>query len=74
MEIQIDWKSCIICQQQTPESLKCPLDSPRTEDRSQSYVNFIRNVVEFRAIDALPCETDIGSDVTADTLIANHAS
>jgi hypothetical protein len=54
MEIQIDWKNCIICQQQTPELLKCPLYSPRTEDRSQSYFNFIRNVVEFRAIDALP--------------------
>ena len=46
---------CIICQQETVEPLKCPLQDPGTsEDKTEAYWSFLANVEQFQVIGALP--------------------
>ncbi len=71
--MEIDWNECIICQQRTSEPLKCPLDSFRQVGGS-FYSSFLENVEEFRSIGALPTTIFLGSDFTADDLLAHRAS
>ena len=49
-----DWTKCIICQQETSEPLKCPLQGPGTNE-AKIEVNeaFLENIKQFRAIGAL---------------------
>ncbi len=53
--------------------MKCPLDSFR-QDGGSFYSSFLENVEEFRSIGALPTTIFLGSDFTADDLLAHRAS
>ena len=53
--MELDWNKCIICQQETVEPLKCPLQGPGTsEDKIEAYRSFLANVEQFQSIGALP--------------------
>ena len=45
--MDINWDKCIICQQDKPEPLKCPLASLGA-DSEGFYLSFLENVEEFR--------------------------
>ena len=72
----MDWTKCIVCQEVTRESLKCPMNSSSGthDEKKKSYGNFLKNVEEFRTIDALPVQLSFSEDVSADILAENHAS
>ena len=73
--MSVDWKKCIICQESTKESLKCPLNSHGpSEVNKEAYVAFLQNVSSFRAANALPVELKFAGDVDVDCLVLNMAS
>ena len=69
----MDWTLCVICQKQRSEDLKCPMKSTLSEDAPDVYSNFLQNVDDFRATDALPVIIKFGPDVNSTTLIENKA-
>lgn len=71
--MDINWNKCIICQQDTPEPLKCPLDSLGAGSEA-FYSSFLANVEEFRKIDALPTNVYFGDGISVDDLTSHHAS
>ena len=71
--MDFNWNKCIICQQDKPEPLKCPLDS--LEAGSEAfYSSFLANVEEFRKIDALPTKVHFGDGISVGDLTSYHAS
>ena len=70
-----DWSLCIICQQKTSETLKCPLDNPpQKRNKSEAYEAFLKNVEEFRAIDALPLILTFGNDQSSENFAFHSES
>ncbi len=63
--MELNWKECIICQKDTSEPLKCPLESHDPGGKTNAYSSFLANVQQFRDINALPTSISFGSDVTA---------
>ena len=51
--MNLNWKQCIICQTDTSEPLKCPLDSLNTTRKTDAYSSFLENVQQFRDFNAL---------------------
>ena len=76
MEMPIDWKKCIICQQTTQEPLKCPLNNSHgsPEANRQTYLSFLQNVESFRQVNALPMEINLGENIDVECLCSNHGS
>jgi hypothetical protein len=75
MEMPIDWKKCIICQQTTQEHLKCPLNSHGSPEADrQTYLSFLQNVQSFRQVNALPMEINFGENIDVECLCSNHGS
>ena len=73
--MEIDCSLCIICQQKTSETLKCPLDNPtQKRNKSEVYEGFLKNVEEFRAIDALPLIVTFGNDQSSENFAFHRAS
>ena len=73
--MDLNWDLCVICQQDTREPLECLLRSPGTSsEKKDAYTSFLRNVEEFRAIDALPVKLCFGSDETAVSFASHSAS
>ena len=75
--MELDWNQCIICQQSTPEPLKCPMQTPGAsyDKMIDVYESFLTNVKEFQDIDALP--TNIiyfKHDQSPADFAAHHAS
>ena len=67
--------SCVICQQDTEEPLKCPLKNPRTSsDKADAYKSFLSNVEQFRALDAVPAELYFGNEENVETFVTHSAS
>ncbi len=67
----IDWTLCIVCQQQTPEALKCPLKAEWAGDKSKVYASFLANVKEFKDMNQLPVTLNFEQDL--DQLVNNQA-
>ena len=68
--MELDWKKCIICQQENVEPLKCPLQDPGTsEDKSEAYRSFLINVEQFQAIGALPTNIYFENESSANFFI-----
>ena len=64
--MDLDWNLCIICQENTIEPLKCPLDNPIAGgDQTGPYEMFLANVGHFRAINALPTPIFFEADESA---------
>ena len=72
--MELNWKECIICQKDTSEPLKCPLESHDPGGKTNAYSSFLANVQQFRDINALPTSISFGSDVTASDFEINFAS
>ena len=74
--MEIDWSLCVICQKKTSEVLKCPLENPvqKARSKSEAYTAFLKNVEEFRNIDALPLIVKFGCEETAKNFTFHHAS
>ncbi len=70
----MDWDLCLICQEKTLESLKCPLNVEGSRDKSKPYSSFLDSVKAFRALGILPVELACGEDVTVDQLVQNRGS
>ncbi len=71
-DMEFSWSRCVICQQESAEPLKCPLESLRTSGET-FYSSFLENVEVFRSIEALPTDIYFG-EVTADDFKQHHAS
>ena len=74
--MEIDWSLCVICQKKTSEVLKCPLQNPvqKARSKSEAYTAFLKNVEEFRKIDALPLIVKFGCKETAENFTFHRAS
>ena len=72
--MELNWKECIICQKDTSEPLKCPLDSRDPSGKTDAYSSFLANVQQFRGINVLPTSICFGSDLTASDFEMNCAS
>jgi hypothetical protein len=71
--MELDWSKCIICQQDIPEPLKCPLNSHKTGGEV-FYSSFLANVKEFRSLDELPTSIYFKSDLTVNDFERHRAS
>ena len=60
---------CLICQQNTTEPLKCPLNAHRSGDKSEAYSSFLNSVSTFRGMGTLPIELTFGEDMTVGELV-----
>ena len=69
----MDWTRCLICQTDTEEALKCPLNENGTGDKSGPYTHFLDNVEHFRQRHALPVPVKFQPDVIVSTLVFNSA-
>ena len=59
----------------TNENLKYPLLTPGTSgEKTDAYTTFLKNVEQFRSIDALPVELSFGTDETATNFVSHSAS
>ncbi|CAG9822112.1 unnamed protein product [Phaedon cochleariae] len=73
--MDVNWDRCVICQNDTGESLKCPLLTPGTSgEQTDAYTTFLKNVEQFRSIDALPVELSFGINENANTFASHSAS
>ena len=73
--MDLDWSRCIICQHNTSEALRCPLQSPGTTfDKTDAYKVFLTNVNQFRELNGLPTNIYFGPDMTAAHFATNRAS
>ena len=70
--MEFDRIKCIICQQDIPEPLKCPLD--RHETGGEVFYSFLANVEEFHSLGALLTSIYFKSDLTANDFERRHAS
>ena len=63
---------CLICQQNTSEPLKCPLNAHRSGEKSEAYSSFLINVSTFRGMGTLPIQLAFGEDMTVGELVRNR--
>ena len=69
----MDWTRCLICQTDTEEVLKCPLNANGTGDKSGPDTYFLDNVEHFHQRHVLPVPVQFQPDVTVSTLVFNSA-
>ena len=71
----LSWNQCVICQKHTTEELRCPLRaSGDRADPKAVYSLFLKNAVEFNAVDALPVPLSLPLDTDAEVLVEKGAS
>ena len=49
----VNWELCVLCQEQTAESLICPLQSKR-KDVGKGYQSLAENLIKFKELSKLP--------------------
>lgn len=64
------WTLCIVCQQQTPEALKCPLKAEGAGDKSEA---FLANMKGFKDLNQLPVTLKLEQHIDVDQLVKNQA-
>ena len=69
----MDWSLCIVCQQDTSESLRCPKNRVNC-DPVAVYKTFLQNVEAFRSLDALPIKILFDAEATPELLSNQRAS
>ena len=74
--MELNWKLCIICQKDTNEPLKCPMQSPTSayNDKIKTYLSFLSNVKQFSTINALPVTLVFAKEETANNFACHSAS
>jgi len=68
----MDWKLCIVCQQDTHEVLRCPLNAEGGDDKSKVYASFLINVSEFKKLNQLPVALKFGEDIDVEQLVTHQ--
>ena len=69
----MDWTACIICQEESKESLRCS-KTHISCNAMTVYANFLENVEEFRKHDELPVQLVWGNEITAAVFNEHGAS
>lgn len=69
----MDWQLCLVCQEESTETLKCPLNTLKSGDKSMPYSTFLTNFNAFIALGALPVPVKFGNDITVDELVKHQA-
>ena len=66
----------MICQENTSEPLRCPLQSPGASNDKvlEIYESFLSNVKQFRDISDLPTNIYFQNDQNAADFVNHHAS
>ncbi len=72
--MELNWNQCIICQEETSEPLKCPLESHYQSGKTDAYLSFLTNVQQFRDMDTLPTSIYFGSDAIVADFETHSAS
>ena len=67
--MKIDWSMSLVCQQNTTEPLKCPLNIEGTFGQVNTLQLFLNS---FRALGMLPAELNFEEDMTVDELVENQ--
>ena len=72
----MNWERCIICQKETREPLRCPLNSSSgtIDDNKQVYTVLLKNIEEFRSINWCPAELINFEEMTVENLVDQRAS
>ncbi|CAJ1048465.1 hypothetical protein GWK47_003689 [Xyrichtys novacula] len=73
---KIDWKLCMLCQEHTAESLRCPLQNTRA-DKGSGYTSLAEHLIQFNEVGQLPStlaieRLDEGHGIEA-AMVANKA-
>ncbi len=71
--MELNWNLCIICQKETTEPVKRPLESHNQSGKADAYTSFLTNIQHFRDLDTLPASICFGSEVTAADFEAHSA-
>lgn len=71
--MELNWNLCIICQKETTEPVKRPLESHNQSGKADAYISFLTNVQHFRDLDTLPASICFGNEVTAADFEAHSA-
>ena len=71
-----NWNRCIICQEDTSEPLRCPLQSPGAsyDKVIKIYESFLMNVKQFQDVNALPTNIYFKYDQSATDFVHHQAS
>ena len=74
--MELDCNQCIICQQDTSEPLKCPMQSPGTsyDKMTDAYESFLTNVKQFQDINALSTKLYFQWDCSVGDFATHNAS
>lgn len=70
----MDWILCLICQKETIEPLKCPLNSLNKEVGYNSYKSFLDILKALREINASTFESQLDEATTVEDLVQKKAS
>ena len=71
--MKMDSSMCLICQLDTTEPLKCPLNKKGALNKAAPYSSFLDSVNSFRALGMLPVALNFQEDITVDELVENQA-
>ena len=75
LDVSVDWSKCIICQGNTVEKLKCPLNGPAgSEQTKKAYNSFLENVLQFQEIECLPVAIGSLGNTTSEILVEKRGS
>lgn len=69
----MNWNLCLVCQKQTDEPTKCPVNSLKKEHASEAYEAFLGHLRAFRDIDSIPVDVNLGSHENAESLRKHYA-
>jgi hypothetical protein len=70
--MEIDWETCIICQESTSENLRCPQKAHSFN--TDAYSRFLDNAATLKNLGYLPLELKLDLDnTTLETLVAKKA-
>lgn len=70
----MEWSLCVICQRNTGEPLRCPLDSLNAESSHASYEAFLQNASKFKELNELPIDLQFRADEeNVESFVRNRA-
>ena len=74
--MEVNWNHCIICQENTSEPLRCPLQSPGASNDKvlEIYESFLSNIKQFRDINDLSNNIYFQHVQSAADFVNHHAS
>ena len=73
-----DWGLCVLCQEDTGETLQCPANSTNKETKGVGYKTMTEDLHQFREFDCMPYQIDLsrlddGPGIES-TMMSHHAA